>query len=139
MDNSERMKMRENIIGYFYSSELMNEIPNSTTAFEVGDFTRREMNIIESICSKYPRLKKLILKYTKESWSWERIAPLNRALLIYGAYEIYFTDKALIIDVMVTLAKQYSPDDSYKFINSILDKIGDFYAEIKSSKKSSEK
>ena len=139
MDNSERMKMRENIIGYFYSSELMNETPNSTTAFEVGDFTRREMNIIESICSKYPRLKKLILRYTKESWSWERIAPLNRALLIYGAYEIYFTDKALIIDVMVTLAKQYSPDDSYKFINSILDKIGDFYAEIKSSKKSSEK
>jgi transcription termination factor NusB len=56
-------------------------------------------------------------------------------LLLYGAFEMSFTNKAIVIDVLIKLTKKYSPDESYKFINSILDKVGKYYEKIKNNKK----
>ena len=135
MSNKERIKLRENVIGYIYGTELMGDVLNSDNAFESGEYTQKDISVIEKISSSYSIFKKLILKYTKSDWTWERIKPLNRAILLYGLFEMSFNDMSLVIDVLVRYAKNFSPDDSYKFINSILEKVGKYYDEIKRNKK----
>lgn len=121
------------IIEYIYTSELMGTPLNSAQAFESGDFDNQEIKKIEKITEKYDQFKKLIQKYLKGTWTWDRIAPLERAILIYGAFELMFRDKGIVNNGLVILAKGYIPGDSYKFINAILDNIGDYYESIKRS------
>ena len=119
------------IIEYIYTSELMGTPLSSAQAFESGDFDNQEIKKIDKIAEKYEQFKKLIQKYLKGTWSWERIAPLERAILIYGAFELMFKDKGTVTNGLVILTKGYIPGDSFKFINAILDKMGDYYESIK--------
>lgn len=130
---AKKNELRENVIGYIYSNLVMNNKIDMTNAFESGEYTEKEINIITDIEKKQESFIKLIQKFTKSDWSWERITPLNKAILIYGSYEMLFNDKALVIDVLVDYSKEFSPDDTYKFINSVLDKVGDYYEKNKRS------
>lgn len=131
MSNNLSLEKASKIIEYIYTSEVMGSPLNSTLAFESGDYDKRDIQIIEMIASKYPQFRKLIEKFIKETWTWNRLAPLERAILLYGAFELNVKDKAHVINGMVMIAKAYIPGDSYKFINAILEKIGAYYEEIK--------
>ena len=134
-ENKEIIQIRENVIGYLYSYELLNRDLDSIDAFEIGDYNEKEIKYIEHISKNYNIFKKLATKFTKESWPWERISVLSRSILIYGIFELSFNDAALVIDVIVQYTKNFEPDDSYKFIHSILDKVGKYYETIKTNKK----
>ncbi len=57
-------------------------------------------------------------------WKLERLLPVDRSLLRMGIAESAFnTQKAVIIDDVVRLAKKYGGEESYKIINAILDKV----------------
>ena len=61
------------------------------------------------------------------NWSFDRINKVALAILRTSAYEILYqkdVSPKIIIDEAVNIAKNYGTDDSYKFINAILDKIG---------------
>lgn len=131
----EKNKLRENIIAYIYSYQLFNKKLDSIDAFESGNYTNQEIKIIENISSKEEKFISLIKRFTKDDWKWERISPLHRAILIFSAYEMIFNDVALVIDVMIKYSKKYSDPNSYKFIHSILDKIGKVYEKNKKDKK----
>ena len=128
-------KIREKIIGYIFSYELLNKKLDSIDAFELWDFGGAELKIIDKIAKNYVVFKKLILSFSKKSWTWKRISPLNRSTLLYGTFEMTFEKKPIVIDALVKYIKEYSPDDSYKYINSILEKIGTYYEEIKNNQK----
>lgn len=131
MSNNITLEKAAKIIEYIYTSEIMGNELNSIDAFELGDFDKKDIQIIEMIASKYPQFKKLIEKFIKQSWTWERLAPLERAILLYGAFELNIKEKGHVINGMVMITKAYIPGDSYKFINAILEKIGGYYDEIK--------
>jgi len=59
-------------------------------------------------------------------WDYESIGKVEKAILRLGAYEILVagTDKAIIINEAVELAKELADDKSPKFINGVLDAIG---------------
>lgn len=66
-----------------------------------------------------------IVKYT-ENWEMSRMAVLDRNLLRLGAYELMYqpeTPISVIINEAVEIAKDFSTEDSGKFINGILDQI----------------
>lgn len=135
MSNKESIELRENVIGYIYSHELLNTPLNGDAAFESGEYSAKEIKYIEQIGRNYEIFKKLIVKFCTGSWNWSRMSVLSKSILIYGAFELSFNDKALVIDVLIKYAKEFAPDDSYKFINSILDKVGKYYESVKASKK----
>ena len=60
-----------------------------------------------------------------DNWTYERLGMIERAILLLGCAE--FNQKkvqaAVIIDEAVRMAKKYAGEDSYKFINRILDII----------------
>lgn len=82
--------------------------------------------IISGTIQKIQEIDKLIESHLSASWSFERINKVTLAILRTGIYElIYQTDSEpkIVIDEAVNIAKEYGTDDSYKFINAILDKI----------------
>lgn len=61
-----------------------------------------------------------------KNWKFARLNLVTQAILIYSyAHFTYIGDvsKAIVINVAVKLAKEYIPNDDYKFINAVLDEV----------------
>ena len=129
-----KLEERANIVKYIYQYEVFNKSLESKGAFESGEYSNKEIDTIEKISEAYPKLKSLISKFFRSDWKWNRIAPLERSILLLGSYEMIGNDNALIINEMIILTKGYVPGDSYKFVHSVLDKVGGFYDKIKTNK-----
>ena len=83
--------------------------------------------IISGTISHIDEIDKLIESHLSDSWSMERISRVALAILRTSVYEILFQNGAeakIVIDEAVNIAKDFDTDDSYKFINAVLDKIG---------------
>lgn len=58
-------------------------------------------------------------------WKFSRLNRVERSILIMSYSNYFFikeTNKKIIIDVAVNLAKKFCDKDDYKFVNAILDK-----------------
>ena len=83
--------------------------------------------IIAGTISHIDEIDKLIENHLSSSWSMDRISRVALAILRTSVYELLFQNGAeakIVIDEAVNIAKDFDTDDSYKFINAVLDKIG---------------
>lgn len=83
--------------------------------------------IIAGTISHIDEIDKLIENHLSASWSMDRISRVALAIMRTGVYELLFqngADNKVVIDEAVNIAKDFDTDDSYKFINAVLDKIG---------------
>jgi len=89
--------------------------------------TRMEKNFILKIVQKVLDEMDNIDQLLSENligWKLDRLMPVDRTLLRMGVAESYFnTQKAILIDDVVRIAKKYGGEDSYKIINAILDRV----------------
>lgn len=83
--------------------------------------------IVDGVTDHRDRIDELIMSYA-QGWTLERMPHVDRALLRLASWEILFNDEvpaAVAIDEAVELAKEYSTDDSGRFVNGVLGKIAD--------------
>jgi N utilization substance protein B len=81
--------------------------------------------LVEGTGEFQQELDSIIEKYAK-NWELGRMAALDRNILRLGAYELLHetdTPISVIIDEAVEIAKEFSTDESGKFVNGILDRI----------------
>ena len=67
-----------------------------------------------------------IIKNNAEGYDVERIFKVDLAILVLAVYELKFdgsTPQNVVINEAVELAKKYSTDKSYSFINGVLAKV----------------
>lgn len=78
--------------------------------------------LVEEADANYTTMK-LVLKTFAPDFPFEKIAPINRALLILGLTEMKFlgTPPIVIINEYVELAKFYGEEKSAGFVNAVLD------------------
>lgn len=81
-------------------------------------------NTVETV-NNLPELKAAVCSKLTETWEFERLGYLEQAILLMAANELAKkeTDKAVIINEAIEIAKQYCDDDAPKLINGILDQI----------------
>lgn len=61
-----------------------------------------------------------------EHWSFERIKKVDLAILRVSAYSLMFQrdmPARIVIDEAIEIAKEFGSEDSYKFINGVLDAL----------------
>lgn len=60
-----------------------------------------------------------------KQWTLDRINKIDRIILRMSTYELLFTEAPdkVVVNEAVNLAKTYSDDESYKFINGVLSEI----------------
>ena len=70
--------------------------------------------------------KEKIIKSIEENapeWSFDRMDPIARCVLLVGAYELLFNNDAppaVVMDESIEIAKEYGTDESGKFVNGVL-------------------
>ncbi len=61
-----------------------------------------------------------------EHWDFSRLSWVDRAILRLGTYELLFArdiPPSVTIDEAIGIAKQFGADDSFRFINGVLDAV----------------
>ena len=66
------------------------------------------------------------IKKNLVNWKFNRLSRVDLAILRISAYSLLFRDEIphkVTIDEAVDIAKKYGSDESYKFVNGVLDSI----------------
>lgn len=83
--------------------------------------------LVSGTIDRITEIDQLISENLSDNWKIERINKVALAILRIAIYELKFQPDSvakIVIDEAVNIAKQFGADDSYKFINAILDKLG---------------
>jgi N utilization substance protein B len=67
-----------------------------------------------------------VIKSKLENWDFSRLNAADRAVLRFGTYLLLYQKdiaSALIIEEAIKISKEFSGDDSYKFVNGVLDAV----------------
>ena len=99
---------------------------DSTTEPEKDEFVFASL-IISGTVQNITQIDELIKKHLSSNWTLERVNKVSLAILRTSIYEMKFqagSEPKIVIDEAVGIAREYGLEDSYKFINAVLDKIG---------------
>ncbi|WP_017794131.1 transcription antitermination factor NusB [Leucobacter salsicius] len=83
--------------------------------------------IVDGVTDHLDEIDELIVSYS-QGWTIDRMPHIDRALLRIASWELLFNDEvpaAVAIDEAIELAKEYSTEDSSRFVNGVLGKIAD--------------
>jgi len=127
-----RHQARTAVVGLLYAYDLGNEnIAKFSDEILEEDKIRNKQKefsytLFNGTVENLDMLDKEIDEHMTE-WDYSSIGKVEKAILRLGAYEILVakTDKAIIINEAVELAKTLADDKSPKFINGVLDALGD--------------
>ena len=126
-----RDRARRAVIGLLYAYDLGNEkiakysdeiLEESKIRNKQRDFSNK---LFVGTLEHLETLDTQIKEHLKE-WDYASIGKVEKAIMRLGAYEILVlkTDKAIIINEAVELAKELADERSPKFINGVLDALG---------------
>jgi N utilization substance protein B len=126
-----RHQARTAVVGLLYAYDLGNEnIAKFSDEILEEDKIRNKQRefshqLFDGTIEHLALLDEEIKKHLTE-WDYDSIGKVEKAILRLGAYEILVakTDRAIIINEAVELAKALADDKSPKFINGVLDAIG---------------
>lgn len=109
--------------------EVLNDAIRSFFETEPNerDYYRFAEQIIRGVLEHVETIDDDIRRLAK-NWSFDRIARVDLAILRIAIYELRFCEDippVVSINEAVELGKEFSKDDSKRFINGILDKIKD--------------
>ncbi|AZU00927.1 transcription antitermination factor NusB [Brevibacterium linens] len=93
------------------------------------DYPMKEyaVEIVTGITEKHAEIDEIISTYS-EGWTLDRMPAVDRSLLEIGTWEMLFNDEVpdkVAIDEAVSLARQFSTDDSPGFVSGLLSRILD--------------
>lgn len=126
-----RHQARTAVVGLLYAFDLGNEniAKFSDEILEEDKIRNKQREFSNTLFSgtveNLEMLDEEIKKHLTD-WDYEGIGKVEKAIMRLGAYEILIakTDKAIIINEAVELAKKLADDQSPKFINGVLDALG---------------
>ena len=126
-----RHQARTAVIGLLYAYDLGNtDISKFTDDILEEDKIRNRQrefshSLFDGTIENLEMLDKEIKAHLKE-WDFDDIGKVEKAIMRLGAYEILIakTDKAIIINECVELAKTLADEKAPQFINGVLDALG---------------
>lgn len=139
---SKRHILRSIVVQALFAWEFRTHQPEAKTAIEEieailaynlvnGPASTDEhpfaFKLLQKIIAHRDEIKKTIEHYAPE-WPWEKIAPLDRAILEVSVAELLYDGEipALVaINEGIELAKEYGTESSSKFVNGVLSSLYD--------------
>jgi transcription antitermination protein NusB len=126
-----RSKARKRAVDVLYAAELRGVDPLALLADRVAtpesppvnDYT---VTLVEGVVAHQDRIDELLTEHA-EGWTLNRMPAVDLAVLRLGLYELLWADDVpdpVAIDEAVQLAKSLSTDDSPRFVNGVLGRLG---------------
>ncbi len=104
---------------------LALEIAEFTTLDSQSDVKDYTIEIMEYFQKNQKEVDEIIKKFAK-NWDIDRLVKMDRDILRIAIVELLYIKDApmkVVVDEALELAKKYSTDDSYSFVNGILAKV----------------
>ncbi len=125
-----RHQARTAVVGLLYAYDLGNENIGkfSDEILEEGKIRNKQKEFSDILFQgTIENLEMLDAKIQEnlKGWDYDAIGKVEKAIMRLGAYEILVakTDKAIIINEAVELAKSLADEKSPQFINGVLDAL----------------
>jgi len=120
---------RERALVALYQMDVVNADPKEALIerFNTDEIKpiALSLEIVEGVAGNIEFIDEIIKKYSKE-WDITRYSNIDRNILRIAIYEIHYMEKIpykVSINEAIELAKIYSNEDAYKFINGILAQV----------------
>ena len=130
-DMATRHQARTAVVGLLYAYDLGNAniAQFSDEILEQGKIRNKQREFSQKLFTgtiEHREVLDIAIGKELKEWDMESIGKVEKAILRLGAYEILIakTDRAIIINEAVELAKTLADDRSPQFINGVLDAIG---------------
>jgi len=125
-----RHQARTAVVGLLYAFDLGNEnIAKFSDEILEEDKIRNKQkefsySLFNGTIENLEMIDEEVEKHLTD-WDYESIGKVEKAIMRLGAYEILIakTDRAIIINEAVELAKELADEKSPKFINGVLDAL----------------
>ena len=125
-----RHQARTAVVGLLYAYDLGNQniAAFSDEILEEGKIRNKQKEFSYALFQgTIENLEMLDAKINEhlDDWDYDGIGKVEKAIMRLGAYEILVakTDKAIIINEAVELAKELADEKSPQFINGVLDAL----------------
>lgn len=132
-NKNQQKSMRQSrieIIQILYKFIVLEREIDPAIAFEEFDFLNRsQLEKLDKIANNYEFIKKLIKINLSADWSFERLNPIIKAILINATYELFVLDKAIVINEALEIGKMFFDIEDFqtkknlKFINACLQSV----------------
>ncbi len=102
---------------------LLSERVGCTEVEVVSDYT---ITLVEGVTARRERIDELLEEHA-QGWTLDRMPVVDLAVLRVGVYELLWAADVpdpVAIDEAVGIAKELSTDDSPRFVNGVLGRIG---------------
>ena len=102
---------------------LLADRVGATEVDPIADYT---ISLVEGVTGRKPQIDELLAEHA-QGWTLERMPKVDLAVLRVGVYELLWAEDVpdpVAIDEAVGLAKELSTDDSPRFVNGVLGRIG---------------
>ena len=127
-----RRKMRSLLFHVLYAADAFDyETPATEIAMNFNreyetdiDLNGEIIRTVNEIARRRNELDEQIIPFL-ENWKFERIGRCTLLVLRYAIWEMLYTTThhSIVINEAIELAKCFAEQDSYKFVNGILDKV----------------
>lgn len=123
--HEKRIGLMEALYVYFLDGQSQKNFKQYIFEEEGISLITDQRNILNDIIKYEYDLIAAINLQLKTNWRFESLKPIEKAILILSTYEITHTniDKKIAINEAIIITKTYCPNDTYKYINGVLDKI----------------
>ncbi|GAB3142076.1 transcription antitermination factor NusB [Amycolatopsis stemonae] len=102
---------------------LLADRVGATDVDPIADYT---ISLVEGVTGRKTQIDELLAEHA-QGWTLERMPKVDLAVLRVGVYELLWAEDVpdpVAIDEAVGLAKELSTDDSPRFVNGVLGRIG---------------
>ena len=105
----------------FSWTEKNNPAPDEGKADDAHDFSR----LLAAGTAENIKAVDTMIRRHLVNWDFSRLTGVDRALLRLSVYELLFktAPPQVVINEAVDISREYGTDDSYRFINGVLDGI----------------
>ena len=82
--------------------------------------------LISGTLENIEKIDSVIKESLSEKWDFDRLSKVDLSILRISVYPLLFQKDihpTIVIDEAIEIAKEYGSDDSFKFINAVLDYI----------------
>lgn len=82
--------------------------------------------LVSGAAEHLEEIDKIIEKHLSINWHLDRLNKVSLEILRLAVYEMLYqkgAEAAVVIDEAVKISKEYGAEDSFKFINAVLDNI----------------
>ncbi len=98
---------------------------------------KKTLLLFEGTLARLPQID-MIIKGLLKDWNFERLGDMEKAILRLGVFELMATetDRAVVIDEAIGLAKKFGDENAPRFVNGVLDAFGRDSALLKAAQES---